>query len=67
MNNYKFRTNLVGQLVLQYRAQYRDHWGDPQYRWRDADIGDLQEYYNYLARLQDPRQSIREEFEAQCG
>ena len=57
----------MGQLVLQYRAQYRDKWGDRQYRWRDADIGDLTEYYNQLARMQDPRQSIREEFEGQCG
>ena len=66
MNNYRFRSNLWGQLVLQYRDVVRDGRGEPIYHWRDADITHLRDYYNALTAL-TPRNSIRDEFESQCG
>lgn len=69
MKNYQFRTNWLGQLVLQHLVKYRDQWGGPEFEWHDANTQDLQDYYVQLYRLtqcaQTPTQ--RELFEQQCG
>jgi hypothetical protein len=54
MNNYQFRTNWRGRLILQRRDTYRFVWGDPYYRWRDATVEDLKDYYEQLCKIQNP-------------
>jgi hypothetical protein len=48
MNNYQFRTNWRGKLILQRQRYSRDKWGDKQYYWADATISDLKDYYQQL-------------------
>lgn len=63
MNNYQFRTNWLGQLVLQRLHTTRDRWGDRCYEWLDATATDLK-YYQELYHTPD---TVREQFERQCG
>jgi hypothetical protein len=55
MNNYQFRTNWRGQLVLQYRDKYYNvrTWSH-EYYWRDATTQDLKDYYEQLCKIQAP-------------
>lgn len=54
MNNYQFRTNWLGQLILQ-RHVYTQRWyGDKYYAWQDATAQDLKDYYEQLYTLQKP-------------
>lgn len=53
MNNFQFRTNWRGQLVLQRQWYTRVRWGDKNYYWQDADTTDLQDYYKQLYELQN--------------
>jgi hypothetical protein len=48
MNNYQFRTNWRGKLILQRQRSFRDKWGDKQYYWTDATISDLKDYYQQI-------------------
>lgn len=48
MNNYQFRTNWRGQLVLQRLNTYRNQFGDREYQWEDATTKDLKHYYQQL-------------------
>lgn len=48
MNNYRFRANWRGKLILQRLHTYRDQWGGPEHLWLDADAGDLRDYYQQL-------------------
>jgi hypothetical protein len=52
MNNYQFRTNWRGKLVLQRLIKYRDQFGDPKFQWEDATTQDLKDYYEQLCNLQ---------------
>lgn len=69
MKNYQFRTNWRGKLILQRQDYGRDRWGDKGYYWRDADAGDLKDYYAELCKLQATPtcQEQRRLFDAQCG
>jgi hypothetical protein len=69
MKNYRFRTNWRGKLVLQRLHKYRDQWGGPDFRWEDATIQDLKDYYEQLCKVQNPCscQEQRRLFDAQCG
>lgn len=48
MNNYQFRTNWRGKLILQRLKYTRDNWGDKYYYWQDASTQDLKDYYEAL-------------------
>lgn len=54
MNNYRFRTNWRGQLILQRLHTYRDQFGGPDRLWEDADTKDLKDYYEQLCKIQNP-------------
>jgi hypothetical protein len=56
MNNYQFRTNWRGKLILQRQWYSRDKWGDKQYYWTDATVSDLKEYYQ---QLYEPKTNLR--------
>ena len=45
MNEYRFRANWRGKLILQRLHTYRDQWGGPDRLWEDATAGDLRDYY----------------------
>ena len=49
MNNYRFRANWRGKLILQRRITYYNinTWGRDTY-WRDATTQDLKDYYKEL-------------------
>jgi hypothetical protein len=65
MNTYQFRTNFLGQVILQRRVRYTT--GD--IGWQDATASDLRDYYAELYRLQTNAlsQRQRELFELECG
>jgi hypothetical protein len=66
MNTYQFRTNLLGQLVLQRRVRYTTG----SIGWEDAKAPDLADYYAelYVLRTQAKQNSTqRELFELECG
>jgi hypothetical protein len=65
MNTYQFRTNFLGQVILQRRVRYTT--GD--IGWQDATASDLRDYYAELYRLQTNAlsQHQRELFELECG
>ena len=69
MNNYQFRTNWRGKLILQRRYTARDRWGDRYQFWRDATTTDLKDYYEQLCKVQAPcaGQELRRLFDADCG
>ena len=52
MNNYQFRTNWRGKLILQRRYTASDRWGDRYQFWRDATTTDLKDYYEQLYKVQ---------------
>ena len=54
MNNYQFRTNWRGQLILQRQRHTCGIWGDKRYYWRDATVEDLKDYYEQLCKIQNP-------------
>lgn len=65
MNTYQFRTNFLGQVILQRRVRYTS--GD--IGWQDATASDLRDYYAELYRLQTQSltQHQRDLFELECG
>jgi hypothetical protein len=65
MNTYQFRTNFLGQVILQRRVRYTT--GD--IGWQDATASDLRDYYAELYRLQTNAlgQYQRDLFELECG
>jgi hypothetical protein len=69
MNNYQFRTNWRGKLILQRKFHARDKWGDKYYYWQDANTTDLKHYYEQLCQIQKPCacQEQRRLFDAECG
>ena len=69
MKNYQFRTNWLGQLVLQRRVVVNvGSFGDREYGWCDANTTDLQHYYVQLYQHQPAHPPTqRELFEQQCG
>lgn len=50
MNDYQFRTNFIGQLILQRRVV----WTNGTTGWQDAKAEDLRDYYAELFQLQAP-------------
>jgi hypothetical protein len=69
MNNYRFRSNWRGKLILQRLIKYRDQWGGPDFEWCDADAGDLKDYYAELCKIQNTPtcQELRRLFDAESG
>lgn len=45
MNEWRFRTNWRGKLILQRRV-HQTLYAEAYYVWRDATAGDLADYYN---------------------
>lgn len=54
MNNYQFRINWLGHLVLQRKFMYNRFYGDKYFVWHDASVEDLKDYYEQLYHLQKP-------------
>lgn len=63
MNCYQFRTNWLGQLVLQRLHKLHTRYGDREYEWRDARTQDLRAYYQHTNKTSN----TREQFERECG
>ena len=66
MNRYQFRINWRGKLILQRLYTWRGPYGDSECEWRDADAGDLRDYYQQLCNLQAHYNQTREQFEQEC-
>jgi hypothetical protein len=55
MNNYQFRTNWRGQLILRRQVRGWDiYTRSPGLYWRDATAADLKDYYEQLCKIQNP-------------
>jgi hypothetical protein len=54
MKHFRFRTNWLGQLVLQANYARFTKRGDREYFWQDATVNDLENYYEQLCQLQNP-------------
>jgi hypothetical protein len=69
MNNYQFRTNWRGKLILQRLRYRRDRWGDKYGCWQDATTQDLKDYYEQLCNLQKTPtcQELRSLFDSESG
>ncbi len=69
MKNYQFRTNWLGQLVLQRRIIVNiGYFGEPKYDYVNATTQDLKHYYRQLyERESSTCTQQRELFEQQCG
>ena len=70
MNNYQFRTNWRGQLILQRQVRgWNIYTRSPGLYWRDATAQDLKDYYEQLCKIQAACacQEQRSLFDAQCG
>ena len=69
MNNYRFRSNWRGKLVLQRLYTYRDQWGGPDRLWKDATTQDLKNYYQELCQMQTPCvcDQRKFQFEQECA
>lgn len=69
MKNYQFRTNWLGQLVLQRRTIVNTgYFGEPEYGYVSATTQDLKHYYQQLHQLQHCSCGTqREMFEQDCG
>ena len=69
MKHYRFRTNWLGQLVLQANYVRFTNRGDREYFWQDATVNDLENYYEQLHAIQKPCacQEQRRLPNANCG
>lgn len=65
MDDYQFRTNWLGQVILQRRVVYLNATTG----WQDATAQDLKDYYAELYELQKlgVAQEQRRLFDSQCG
>jgi hypothetical protein len=55
MNNYQFRTNWRGQLILRRQVPgWNIYTRSPGLYWRDAAVEDLKDYYEQLCKIQTP-------------